>query len=113
MTEYSERFRRKMVQRLTGPYAVSGTVLGQEVGVSQAPLSRWLGDAGTLDEVTRRKNRKARQAVHASRRSGRAAALESARGSNARAEAALGDGGEPPPSRRARRAAASRGPSRA
>jgi len=38
-----------MVERLSGPNAISATALSAEVGVSQATLSRWLkGGTGTL-----------------------------------------------------------------
>ena len=49
--EYSEAFRRKMVQKLSVPNARSATRLSQEVGVPQSTLSRWLREArrmGTL-----------------------------------------------------------------
>lgn len=42
MTEYSEAFKSKMVQRMTGPRARSATALAPEVGVPQPTLSRWL-----------------------------------------------------------------------
>lgn len=48
MLEYSENFKRKMVQRMSGPGAVSATSLSKEVGVAQATLSRWLLQARTL-----------------------------------------------------------------
>ena len=37
-----------MVKKLTGPDARSATALARETGVSQATLSRWLKQAGTL-----------------------------------------------------------------
>ena len=43
---YSEKFRRKMVQKLTGPNAISATALSKEVDVSQTTLSKWLRNAG-------------------------------------------------------------------
>jgi transposase len=48
VTLYSEGFRNRMVEKLTGPRAVSATALADEVGVSQATLSRWLKGAGTV-----------------------------------------------------------------
>jgi transposase len=45
MTEYSEAFKSKMVQRMTGPRAKTATALAPEVGVSQPTLSRWLREA--------------------------------------------------------------------
>jgi transposase-like protein len=43
---YSEKFRRKMVQKLTGPDATSATALSKEVDVPQTTLSKWLRNAG-------------------------------------------------------------------
>ena len=48
MQEYSEKFKRKMVQRMSGPSPTSATSLSKEVGVAQATLSRWLVAAGTI-----------------------------------------------------------------
>jgi len=46
--EYTETFRRKMVQKLSVPNAKSASQLSQEVGVSQVTLSRWLREAGKM-----------------------------------------------------------------
>lgn len=43
---YSEKFRRKMVQKLTGPNGISATALSKEVDVPQTTLSKWLRNAG-------------------------------------------------------------------
>lgn len=48
MREYSESFKRKMVQRMSGPHARSATSLAKETGVAQATLSRWLLQARTI-----------------------------------------------------------------
>ena len=48
MTVYSESFRKRMVEKLVGPHAVTATVLSAEVGVAQSTLSRWLREAGTV-----------------------------------------------------------------
>lgn len=40
--EYSEAFKSKMVQRMSGPRAKTATALGPEVGIPQPTLSRWL-----------------------------------------------------------------------
>jgi transposase-like protein len=37
-----------MVQKLTGPHALSATALSSEVGIAQGTLSRWLKQAATL-----------------------------------------------------------------
>lgn len=52
MQVYSEKFKRKMVQRMSGPAAVSATALSKEVGVPQATLSRWLLAAGTIEGMS-------------------------------------------------------------
>ena len=39
---YTDAFKSRMIQRMTGPGAVTATVLGKEVGVSQPTLSAWL-----------------------------------------------------------------------
>jgi len=39
---YSEKFKLRMIQRLTGPNAPSATQLSREVGVPQPTLSLWL-----------------------------------------------------------------------
>jgi len=45
VTEYSESFKSKMVQRMAGPRPVSASALAQETGVPQPTLSRWLRSA--------------------------------------------------------------------
>jgi transposase len=42
VTEYSEAFKSKMVQRMMGPQAKSAYALSVELGLSQPTLSRWL-----------------------------------------------------------------------
>ena len=37
-----------MVQKLTGPHAMSATALSSEVGIAQCTLSRWLKGAATI-----------------------------------------------------------------
>ena len=46
---YSEKFKRKMVQRMSLPGGPSATALSQEIGVSQSCLSRWLREAGKME----------------------------------------------------------------
>lgn len=48
VTQYSEGFRNRMVEKLSGPHAVTATALSDEVGVPQSTLSRWLKGAGTV-----------------------------------------------------------------
>lgn len=45
---YSERFRARMVEKMTGPKALTGVELAAETGVPQPTLSRWLREATTL-----------------------------------------------------------------
>jgi transposase-like protein len=52
---YSPAFKAKMVQRLTGPKAVSANQLKKEVGVPQGTLSTWLREARTLPNVPPKK----------------------------------------------------------
>jgi transposase len=45
VTQYSEAFKSKMVQRMVGPEAISANRLSQEIGIGQPTLSKWLRDA--------------------------------------------------------------------
>jgi transposase len=55
VSEYSEAFKSKMVQRMMGPRARTANALGSEVGISQPTLSRWLRAAqanlGSMSKV--------------------------------------------------------------
>lgn len=42
VVEYSEAFKSKMVQRMSGPRGKTATALASEVGIAQPTLSRWL-----------------------------------------------------------------------
>jgi transposase len=53
--EYSEAFKRKLVQRMLLPNGPSANRLSQEVGINQPTLSRWLREATTLEPVTKRR----------------------------------------------------------
>jgi len=44
--QYSDMFKNTMIQKMTGPAAISATALSKEVDVSQATLSKWLRMAG-------------------------------------------------------------------
>lgn len=50
---YSEKFKLRMIQRLTGPNAPSALMLSREVGVSQPTLSLWLRRARRLPAMTK------------------------------------------------------------
>ena len=43
--QYSSKFKKRMVVKMTGPGAQSANSLSKEVGVSQTSLSRWLQQA--------------------------------------------------------------------
>jgi transposase len=45
---YTDAFKSRMVERLTGPRAMTATDLSKEVGVGQPTLSSWLRQAGTI-----------------------------------------------------------------
>lgn len=60
VVEYSEAFRKRMVQRMSAPRATSATLLATEVGVPQPTLSRWLREASTVEAVAKRKPRSKR-----------------------------------------------------
>ncbi len=53
---YSEKFKLRMIQRLTSPDAPSATTLSREVGVPQPTLSLWLRRARRLPSMTRERN---------------------------------------------------------
>jgi transposase len=55
MTEYTDGFRARMVERMTGPKRMSANALSQEVGVHQPTLSRWLREAATVGDVSKKK----------------------------------------------------------
>jgi len=43
---YSDMFKNSMIQKMTGPDAISATALSKQVDVPQATLSKWLRLAG-------------------------------------------------------------------
>lgn len=47
---YPDGFKMRMVQRLSGPTAVSANMLAEEVGVAQSTLSKWLREAASIDQ---------------------------------------------------------------
>jgi transposase len=61
VTLYSEGFRNRMIEKLSGPNPKSATALSAEVGVSQATLSRWLKGAATVGQpMSRPRDKKKR-----------------------------------------------------
>lgn len=57
---YSEKFKLRMIQRLSGPGAPSASMLSREVGVPQPTLSLWLRRARTLPPMTSEPNEDAK-----------------------------------------------------
>jgi transposase len=47
-TQYSEKFRARMVEKLAGPNPMTSVALAAETGVPQPTLCRWLREASTL-----------------------------------------------------------------
>lgn len=68
---YSEAFRKRMVERMSGPRGMSATALSEEVGVSKSTLSRWLREAGKVDEMSRKKKPRVARTGRRRRSSGR------------------------------------------
>jgi transposase-like protein len=52
---HSEAFKRKLVQRMLMPSGPSANKLSHEVGIGQPTLSRWLREATTVSDVTKRR----------------------------------------------------------
>jgi transposase len=48
---YSDKFKDRMVRRMAGAGGRSANALSKEVGVSQATLSRWLRQAGSVSAM--------------------------------------------------------------
>ena len=44
--QYSDMFKNKMIQKMTGPDAISATALSKQVDIPQSTLSKWLRMAG-------------------------------------------------------------------
>jgi transposase-like protein len=57
---YSEKFKLRMIQRLSGPDPSSATMLSREVGVPQPTLSRWLRRARSLPPMAKEPNEDAK-----------------------------------------------------
>ena len=52
--KYSEAFKEKMVEKMAGVNGRSANSLSEEVGVHQSTLSRWLDQAGTLRNMSKK-----------------------------------------------------------
>ena len=59
--EYPEKFKAKMVQKLTAPGAPSATALSEEVGVPQPTLSKWVREAGRVGAMGKSKRTKGKR----------------------------------------------------
>ncbi len=46
---YSEGFKARMIQRITGPEGITAYALSKEVGISQPTLSRWVRERNLSD----------------------------------------------------------------
>jgi transposase len=55
MEQYPEVVKARMVRRLAGPEAWSARALADETGIPQPTLSRWLREAGSVVDVSKRK----------------------------------------------------------
>jgi transposase-like protein len=55
--QHSDGFKARMVERMSGPEAISATALADDVGVAQGTLSRWLRAARSLDGMSTNKPR--------------------------------------------------------
>lgn len=51
---YSETFKRRMIQKLYGPAAITACALAEQEGIAQSTLSRWRRQAGTLANMKTR-----------------------------------------------------------
>jgi transposase len=54
---FSQAYKQKMIERMTGKDAVSARQVSQETGISQTTLSLWLQDARSLPLMAPRKRR--------------------------------------------------------
>ena len=55
---YSEAYKQRMIQKMTGPHAISATALSRREDPSQATLSRWLVEAGIVAGMANNGTRK-------------------------------------------------------
>jgi len=53
--QYSEKFKLRMVGKMSGTYGVSANALSAEVGINQPTLSRWLREAHTVPGMSNSK----------------------------------------------------------
>jgi transposase len=58
---FSLSFKQRMVERMTGPNAISANRLAREIGVSQDSLSRWVREASSLADMAKKGARGPRQ----------------------------------------------------
>lgn len=48
---YTEGFKQRMVERMTGPHAISPHKLASEVGVAKSTLHKWLNEASKAEQI--------------------------------------------------------------
>ena len=65
---YSNGFRARMVQRMAGPERISAGRLGEEVGVHQTTLSRWVREASREEKRPKRGSEKVKSSQATERR---------------------------------------------
>lgn len=69
VTQYSESFKAKMVQRMLGPRAMTASALAAEAGVGQPTLSRWLRAArGTIAPMSNNERSSSPPSISTARR---------------------------------------------
>jgi len=61
--EYSEKFKSRMIGKMTGPRAMSANALSAEVGINQPTLSRWLREARTVSGMSKKSGDSKRSSV--------------------------------------------------
>jgi transposase len=66
--KYSNAFKAKMVQKMTGPNGKSAGALAKEVGIGQPTLSRWLREAAAPVQPMHSKRGEATMTTQAARR---------------------------------------------
>ncbi len=61
--KYTTTMKNRLVQRMVGPNAISGSALARETGVSEATLSRWRRQASTVSSVSAKHRKPSATAV--------------------------------------------------
>ncbi len=61
--QYSEKFKSRMIRKMTGPRAMSANALSAEVGINQPTLSRWLREAHTISGMSKNSRKSKKSSV--------------------------------------------------